>query len=134
MFWLTPPCKILPKHCQPNALCPTLAGNAYKALVDLPYDGSNPYTDRRDGNIDGTDEKSAANMPQCTSAVETTAAASPQQTPNRDPLLCIWHYRLITAVANTIVYDDPIDCGPENHFQYSAASLYAIKQAHIKIQ
>jgi hypothetical protein len=37
-------------------------------------------------------------------------------------------------VINTIVYDFPIDCGPENHFQYSAASLCTIEQAHIEIQ
>jgi hypothetical protein len=27
-----------------------------------------------------------------------------------------------------------MDCGPENHFQYSAASLCAVEQANIEIQ
>jgi hypothetical protein len=56
---------------------PQTAGNAYKALVDLPRNGSDPFTDGRDGNVDGTDERRAANAPQRASAVETTAAASP---------------------------------------------------------
>jgi hypothetical protein len=115
-----------PNHHQLNASHPKLAGNAYKALVDLPHDGSDPFTDRRDGNIDGTDERSAANAPQYASAIETTTAALPQQIPNRDPPLHIWHHRLIAAAVNTIVDDDPIDCRPENHFQYSAATLCAI--------
>jgi hypothetical protein len=38
-FWLTPPREMPPEHRQPNAPCPKLAGNAYKALVDLPCDG-----------------------------------------------------------------------------------------------
>jgi hypothetical protein len=102
--------------------------------VDLPHNGSDPFTDGRDGKVDGTDKRSAANTPQCASAIETTAAAPPQQTPNRDPPLRVWHHRLIAAVVNTIVYDDPIDCGPETHFQYSAATLCAIDQANIEIQ
>jgi hypothetical protein len=123
-----------PKHRQPNAPRPKPAGNAYKALVDLPRDGSDPFTDARDGKVDGTDERSAANAPQRASAVETTAAASPQQTPNGDPALRVWHRSQIAAAVNTIVYDDPIDCRPENHFQYSAASQCAVEQAHIEIQ
>jgi hypothetical protein len=134
MFWLTPPREIPPKHRQPNAPCPKLAGNAYKALVDLPHDGSNPFTDGRDGKVDGTDERSAANVPQCTSAVETPAAASPQQTPNGEPLLRIWHRELITAAVNNVLYDGPMNYGPQNQFQYSAASLCAIEQAHNEIQ
>jgi hypothetical protein len=125
---------MLPKHRQPNAPCPKLAGNAYKALVDLPRNRSDPFANGRDGKVDGTDERSAANTPQRTSAVETTAAPLLQQTPTRDPPLCIWHRRLISAAVNTIVYDDPIDCRPENHFQYSAASLCAVERAHIEIQ
>jgi hypothetical protein len=92
------------------------------------------FTDGRDRKVDGTDERSAANAPQHASTVETTAAASPQQTPNGDPPLRVWHHRLIAAVVNTIVYDNPIDCRPENHFQYSAASLCTVEQAHIEIQ
>jgi hypothetical protein len=123
-----------PKHRQPNAPRPKPAGNAYKGVVDLPRDGSDPFTDGRDGKVDGTDERSAANAPQRASAVETTAAASPQQTPNGDPPLRVWHRRLIAAAVGTFVYGDPIDCGPENHFQYSTASLCAVEQAHIEIQ
>jgi hypothetical protein len=123
-----------PKHHQPNAPCPKPAGYANKALVDLPHDGSDPFSNGRDGKVDRTDKSSTANTPQHASAVEITAAALPQQTPNGDPPLGVCHRRLITAVVNTIVYDDLIDCRPENHFQYSAASLCAIEQAHIEIQ
>jgi hypothetical protein len=82
----------------------------------------------------GTDERSVVNAPQYISATETIAAASPLPTPTGDPPLCIWYHRLIAAVVNTIVYDDLIDCGPKNHFQYSAASLCTIRQANIEIQ
>jgi hypothetical protein len=77
MFWLTPPHEMPPKHRQPNALHPKPAGNAYKALVDLPHDGSDPFTDGRDGKVDGTNKSSTANVPQYASAVGTTAAPSP---------------------------------------------------------
>jgi hypothetical protein len=123
-----------PKHRQPNTPCPKLAGNAYKALVDLPHDGSDPFTDGRDGKVDGPDERSAANTPQRASAVGTTAAPSPQQTPNGDPPLRVWHHELIAAAVNTIVYDTPMDCSPEVIYHYSAASLCAIEQAHIETQ
>jgi hypothetical protein len=123
-----------PKHRQPNAPHPTLAGNAYKALVDLPHDGSDSFTNGRDGKVDGTDERSAANAPQHTSAVGTTAAPSPQQTPNRDPPLCVWCCGLITAVVNTIIHNTPLDCSPEVIYHYAAASLCAVEQAYIETQ
>jgi hypothetical protein len=44
-FWVTPPHEMLPKYRQPNAPRPKPAENAYKALVDLPRDGSDPFTD-----------------------------------------------------------------------------------------
>jgi hypothetical protein len=116
-----------PKHHQPNAPRPKPAGNAYKALVDLPHDGSDPFTDGRDGKVDGTDERSAANPPQHASAVETTAAPSPQQTPNGDPPLHIWRRELIAAAVNTIVHDAGLDCSPEVIYHYSAASLCAVE-------
>jgi hypothetical protein len=74
-----------PKHRQPNAPCPKPAGNAYKALVDLPHDGSDPSTNGRDGKVDGSDGKSAVNAPQRVSATETTAAASTQPPPDMAP-------------------------------------------------
>jgi ABC-type Zn2+ transport system substrate-binding protein/surface adhesin len=123
-----------PKHRQLNAPQPKLAGNAYKALVDLPEDESDSSFDGRDGKVDGTDGKSTVNAPQHVSAAETTAAASPQQTPTGDPPLHIWHRGLIAAAVNTVLHDVPMDCGPENHFQYSAASLCAVEQANIEIQ
>jgi hypothetical protein len=123
-----------PKHRQPNAPRPKPAGNAYKALVDLPHDGSDPITAGRDGKVDGTDENSPVNAPQRGPAVETTAATPPQQTPNGDPPLRVWRRTLIAEAVGTFVYDDPIDYRPENHFQYSAASLCAVEQANIEIQ
>jgi hypothetical protein len=125
---------MLPKHRQPNAPCPKPAGNAYKALVDLPHDGSDPFTDGRDGKVDGTDERSAANTPQRTSAVGTTATPSPQQTPNGDPPLHVWRRELIAAAVDTIVHDAPMDCLPEVIYHYSAVSLCAVEQAHIETQ
>jgi hypothetical protein len=121
-----------PKHRQPNAPRPKLAGNAYKALVDLPHDRSDPFTDGRDGKVDGTDERSAANAPQHASAVGTTAAPSPQQTPNRDPLLHIWCHELITAAVNTIVHDAPLDCSPKVIYHYSAVSLCTVCRPTLK--
>jgi hypothetical protein len=46
--------------------------------VDLPEDRSNSTSDRRDRNVDGTDNKSIVNIPQCISAAETTVVALPQ--------------------------------------------------------
>jgi hypothetical protein len=115
-----------PKHRQLNAPQPKLGGNEYKALVDLPEDESDSSFDGRDSKVDGTDGKSAVNAPQCVSAAETTAAASPQQTPTGDPPLHLWHRGLITATVNSILHDAPMDGSPGNHFQYSAASLCAI--------
>jgi hypothetical protein len=123
-----------PKHRQLNAPQPKTAGNVYKALVDLPEDESDSSFDGRGGKVDGTDGKSAVNTLQRVSAAETTAAASPQQTPTGDPPLRIWHRGLITTEVNTVLHDAPMDGSPENHFQYSAASLSAIEQANIKIQ
>jgi hypothetical protein len=123
-----------PKHRQLHAPRPKASGNAYQALVDLPRNGSNPSTAGRDGKVDGTDENSAVNAPQRGPAAETAAAIPPQQTPNGDPPLRVWRHRLIAEVVGTFVYDDPIDYGPENHFQYSAASLCAVEQANIEIQ
>jgi regulator of replication initiation timing len=122
------------KYHQYCAPLPKPAGNIYKALVDLPHDGSDPFTDGRDGNIDGTDERSAVNAPQRAPATEITAAASPQQTPTGDPLLHIWHHELIAAAIDTIIHDAPMDCRPETIFHYSAASLCTIEQAHIETQ
>jgi hypothetical protein len=102
--------------------------------VDLPEDESDSSFDGRDGKVAGTDGKSAVNLPQCSSAAETTAAASPQQTPTRDPLLRIWHCGLIAAAVNTVLHDVPMDCGPQNHFQYSAARVCTVEQANIEIQ
>jgi hypothetical protein len=74
-----------PKQRQPNAPRPKPAGNAYKALVDLPHDGSDPFTDGRDGKVDGSDGKSTVNAPQHISAAESTAAASTQPPPDAAP-------------------------------------------------
>jgi hypothetical protein len=123
-----------PKHRQPNAPCPKPAGNAYKALVDLPHDGSDPSTDGRDGKDDGSDGKSDVNAPIRVFTAGTPAAALPSQTPNGDPPLCVWRRKLIEAAVGTFVYGDPIDYGAGNHFQYSAASLCAVEQAHIETQ
>jgi hypothetical protein len=129
-----------PKHCQPNAPCPKTAGNAYKALVDLPRDGSDPFTDGRDGKVDGTDERSAANAPQRVFMAGTPAAASPPPAPTgepqwpREPPLHVWRRGLIADVAYAITNEEQLQFGHEHHFQYSAASLCAIEQAHIEIQ
>jgi hypothetical protein len=50
--------KMPPKHCQPNALYPTPAGNVYKALIDLPHSGTNATFNRRDRKVDGIDNNS----------------------------------------------------------------------------
>jgi hypothetical protein len=123
-----------PKHHQPNAPRPKPAGNAYTALVDLSEDESDSSFDGRDGKDDGTDGKSAVNAFQRVSAAESTAAASPQQTPTRDPPLRIWHRGLIAATVNTVLHGAPMAGGPANHSQYSAASLCAVEQANIEIQ
>jgi hypothetical protein len=102
--------------------------------VDLPEDESDSSFDGRDGKVDGTDGKSAVNMLQRVSAAETTAAASPQQTPTGDPPLCLWRHGLISAAVNSILHDAPMDGSPANHFQYSAASLCAIDQANTEMQ
>jgi hypothetical protein len=70
-----------PKHRQPNAPRPKPAGNVYKALVDLPHDGSNPVTDGRDEKIDGSDGKSAGNALIRVFTAGTPAAAPPSQIP-----------------------------------------------------
>jgi hypothetical protein len=102
--------------------------------VDLPQHGSNPFTDGRDGKVDGTDERSAVSMPQHVSAAETTAAASALATPTGDPPLRVWHHGLIAEVVDTILHGVPIDFGPEKHFQYSAASLCAAEEVNAEIQ
>jgi hypothetical protein len=101
-----------PKHHQHYTPPPKLAGNTYKALVDLRHDRSDPFTDKRDGKVDRTDERSTVNVLQCTSAAETTVATLPQQTLTRDPPLHIWHHELITTVIDTVIHDAPIDYGP----------------------
>jgi hypothetical protein len=120
-----------PKHRQPNAPRPKPAGNAYKALVDLPHDGSDPFTDGRAGKVDGSDGKSTVNAPQCVSAAETTAAASPQPPPDvatDHP----WQERL--AREATAAYIGTLARGPDNTFEYSAATLVAITDQHYHIQ
>jgi valyl-tRNA synthetase len=120
-----------PKHRQPNAPSPKLAGNAYKALVDLPHDGSDPFTDGRDGKVDGSDGKSAVNAPQCVSAAESTAEASTQPPPDAAPDQS-WHESLAReAIA---AYIGTLKRGPENTFEYSAATLVAITDHHYHIQ
>jgi hypothetical protein len=123
-----------PKHRQPNAPRPKPAGNAYTAFVDLPHDGSDPSTDGRDGRDDGSDGKSDINAPVRIFTAGTPAAAPLSHTPNGDPPLRVWRRKLIEAAVGTFVYGDPIDYGPGNHFQYSAASLCAVEQAHIETQ
>jgi hypothetical protein len=95
--------------------------------VNLPKDESDSSFDERHGRVDGTDGKSTVNALHRISGAETMAAASPQQTPTGDPPLHIWRHGLIAAAVNTVLHDVPMDCGPENHFQYSAASLYAVE-------
>jgi hypothetical protein len=129
-----------PKHRQPNAPHPKPAGNAHKALVDLPRHGSDPFTDGRDGKVDGTDERSTANAPQHVFAAGTPVAASPPPAPTGEPQwpgeppLRIWHCGLIADVAYAITNEERLQFGHELHFQYSAASLCAIEQAHIETQ
>jgi hypothetical protein len=84
--------------------------------VDPPNDGNNLSLDGGDGKVDGTDERSAVNMPQRAPTAETTAAASPQQKPSGDPPLHIWHRELIATAIDTIIHDAPMDCGPETTF------------------
>jgi hypothetical protein len=102
--------------------------------VDLPHDGFDPSTDGRDGKDDGSDGKSAVNTPVHVFTAGIPAAAPPSQTPNGEPPLHVWHCKLIEAAVSTFVYGNPIDYGPGNHFQYSAASLCAVEQAHIENQ
>jgi hypothetical protein len=123
-----------PKHCQPNAPRPQPAGNAYKALVDLPHDGSDPFTDGRDGKVDGSDGKSTVNAPIHVFTAGTPAAASPPPAPTGEPALRIWHRGLIADVTHAILHEEQMQFGHELHFQYSAASLYGIEVAHIEIQ
>jgi hypothetical protein len=99
-----------------------------------PNDGNSLSLDGGDGKVDGTDARSAVNMPQCVAAAEITAAASPQQTATGDPPLHVWRRELIAAAIDTIVHDAPMDCRPEAIFHYYAASLCAVEQAHTEIQ
>jgi hypothetical protein len=85
-----------PKHGQPRAPRPKASGNAFQALVDPPNDGNNLSLDGGDGKGDGTDERSAVNMPQRVPTAETTAAASPQQKPTGDPPLRTHHLNTAT--------------------------------------
>jgi hypothetical protein len=125
---------MLPSHRQPRAPRPKAFGNAFQALVDPPNDGNNLSLDGGDGIVDGTDERGTVNMPQHASAVETTAATSPQQTPTGDPPLHIWHRGLIADVVNAVLHDVPMPFAHEQHFQYCTASLCAIEQANVEIQ
>jgi hypothetical protein len=58
-----------PKHHQHNAPRPKAAGNAYKALVDLPHDGTDPFTDGRDGKVDGSDDNTVVIANPCDSGL-----------------------------------------------------------------
>jgi hypothetical protein len=120
-----------PKHRQPNAPRPKPAGNAYNALVDLPHDGSDPFPNGRAGKVDGSDGKSTVNAPQRSSAAETTAAASTQPPPDvaTDHL---WQEHL--AREATAAYIGILARGPNNTFEYSAATLVAITDQHYHIQ
>jgi hypothetical protein len=103
----------------------------YKALVDLPHDGSDPFTDGRAGKVDGSDGKSTVNVPQCVSAAETTAAASTQPPPNMAPDHS-WHEQLAReAIA---AYIGTLKRGPKNTFEYSTATLVTITDHHYHIQ
>jgi hypothetical protein len=74
--------KIPPKYHQPNALCPKLAGNAYKALVDLSHGRTNATFNGRDGKVNGIDNNSV----EYTSQYSSAAAESSPQLPNNNPL------------------------------------------------
>jgi hypothetical protein len=123
-----------PKHRQPNAPRPKPAGNAYNSLVDLPHDGSDPFTDGRDGNVDGSDGKSAVNAPIHVFTVGTPAAASPPPAPTGEPPLRVWRRGLIADITHAIPHEERMQFGHELHCQYSAASLCGIEVAHIEIQ
>jgi hypothetical protein len=98
--------------------------------MDLPHDGSDPFTDGRAGNVDGSDGKSTVNAPQCVSATETTAVASTQPPPDMAPDQS-WHEQLVReAIA---AYIGTLKKGPENTFEYSAATLVAITDHHYHI-
>jgi gas vesicle protein len=73
---------MLPKDRQPNAPYPKPTGNIYKALVDLPHNGTNATFMGRDGKVEGIDDNSVVHTSQYCSA----AAASLPQSPNNDPL------------------------------------------------
>jgi hypothetical protein len=123
-----------PKHRQLRAPHPKPAGNAYKALVDLPHDGSDPFTDGRDGKVDGSDGKNAVNMPIHVFTAGTPAAASPPPAPTGEPPLRVWRHGLIADVTHAVLHEERMQFGHELHFQYSAASLCGIEVAHIEIQ
>jgi septation ring formation regulator EzrA len=46
----------------------------------------------------------------------------------------VWRRELIAAAVNTIVHGAPLECGPKVIYQYSAAGLCAVEQAHIETQ
>jgi hypothetical protein len=99
--------------------------------VDLPHDGSEPFTHERAGKVDGSDGQSTVNTPQCVSATETTAAASTQPPPNM-ALDKSWYEQLAReAIA---VYIGTLKKGPENTFEYSATTLVTITDHHYHIQ
>jgi hypothetical protein len=75
VFWLTPPCKMPPKHRQLHTPCSKAPGNTCQAPVDPLNDGNNLSIHGGDGQVDATDNNSAVNVSQCTS----TTAASPEQ-------------------------------------------------------
>jgi hypothetical protein len=101
-----------PKHRQPNAPRPKPAGNAYKALADLPHDGSDPSTDGRDGKVDGSDGKSAVNAPMHVFTAGIPAAASPPPAPTGEPPLRVWRRGLIADVTHAILHEEQM------HHQY----------------
>jgi hypothetical protein len=120
-----------PKHRQLHAPRPKQSGNAYQALVDPPNNGNNLSFHGGDGKPDGSDGKSAVNAPQRVSAAETTAAASTQPPPDVAPDHS-WHERLAReAIA---AYIGTLERGPDNTFEYSAATLVAITDHHYHIQ
>jgi hypothetical protein len=129
-----------PKHRQPNAPRPKPAGNAYKALVDLPNDKSDPFTNGRDEKVDGSEEKGAVNAPVRVFTAGTPAAAPPPPAPPGEPQwpgeppLRVWRRELIQDVAYAITNRERLQFGHELHFQYSAASLCAVEQAHVETQ
>jgi hypothetical protein len=113
-----------PKPRQLRAPRPKQSGNAFRALLDLPEDGSNSTFDGRDGKVAESDGFNTGNTLQRAPSAASEAPSPPPRhtTDHGESPVRKWYQELVNDGVRAYVFGAEIDCSAEDILEYCAAN------------